>query len=1077
MEVAFSEDENTDNAYVSTLNYTSPSPTGSRFRSGFFVSDQSVCSTCFVDKTGGVPVSTNPNIPANYGDPNPITGIAVDPLNGDRVWVTFTGFDPTLKVYYSSNKGDANTWVSYDDANQSLANMNMSVNGIVYQRGTNDRLYIATDVGIFVRENGGNWLRFDNAVNPFPNTRVTELKINYCSGKLLAATFGRGVWEADLLPAEEDINLRSFRVVDNNETWNTDKNMTRDIRVKQGATLTLSTMTLNMPAGGLIVVETGAKLVVDGSTITNLCGETWVGIQIWGDDTQEQTSLHQGHLVLNGATVEYAKEAMSPWEVDNPNGTGGIVEATNSTFVNNWRTSGFMRYNSPSGQREKSRFANCTFTVNDDIRPFNNQPNSFLGHLSMWDISGILIEGCTFKDERSSKTTDSYGIYTLSATPNIRGLQQGSILNPRKPNTFEGLERAVEIGNPATHNFTTQVDQAIFIDNEQALTIRNHDNATIIRNSFEIGGFPNNVPPSSGLVQEYGLGFINSGSFVAQQNNFEANNTTDPTIGSWIDETGDTGNDIINNNYTNLTGAILAHGQNANPQIIASGSQFLCNESSDNTALDYGVLDNTNGTNTPSSINTNQGSNSAAARNTFSGAVSYHFFNFSNTISPIDYWFDPNGVNETPDPSRLLNVQDFGIPANNQCIDQYTDPNTTSSTGNNGGPMLRSTMKNNHYAAVAQYNQLKSEYDGKIDNGDTEALLLTIEETPPSDKGSLKVYLLDIAPFLSQEVLLFTAGRGLYNSIDLKEIIKANPDVIKATNFMEDLALIENSPLEENDLEEIENSPTSSQESGTPTFERAELGSQIAQQYRLLNFWAGEVYKSYANDTIVSEPDTLMTWIQNKKGLSAAYELVEYYWRTGQEALAFSTLASIANSNELEGVRLQNHTALVELKTLYQTVAQDNRTIAQLEREEVVQLEAIANLKAGTASSQAANIVSFFYTPSTRYYPMLPDLAGRSNFYQQEEGKITTVTTSSLSGYPNPAINWVDLIYELPSGKTEGIVYITASNGQLIEQIKVNQIKGSINLNTTPWTAGIYFASLWTADNQQLQVYKIVIKK
>ncbi|MFK7797398.1 MAG: hypothetical protein AB8E82_08085, partial [Aureispira sp.] len=67
---------------------------------------------------------------------------------------------------------------------------------------------------------------------------------------------------------------RSFRSVDTSETWNKDKNMSRDIRIKAGATLTLQNITLNMPKDGLIIVEQGAQLLVDSSTITNLCGQT-----------------------------------------------------------------------------------------------------------------------------------------------------------------------------------------------------------------------------------------------------------------------------------------------------------------------------------------------------------------------------------------------------------------------------------------------------------------------------------------------------------------------------------------------------------------------------------------------------------------------------------------------------------------------------------------------------------------------------------------------------------------------------------------------------------------------------------
>ncbi len=1071
LEIAFSEDQNTNYTYLATLG---DNVTGNR-RSDFYFqdADNAACDTCFLRLTDSLPITAN----ATFGDPNPITGIAVDPRDGNRVWVSFSGFDSNIKVYYSADAGL--TWTNYDDDDGSLANLNMPINDIQYQRGTNDRLYIATDVGIYVREAGGNWLRYGN---DFPNVRTTELKINYCLGKLRAATFGRGAWEADLLEPREEIAFRSFRTIGTNQTWNTDKNMTRDLKVMAGATLTLSNMTLNMPKGGLIIVEPGGKLVVDSSTITNLCGQTWVGIQIWGNSALTQTpTQNQGHLVLNESTIEHAKEAMSPWQVDNYNGTGGIIEATNTTFRNNWRTSGFVKYISPVGAREKSRFTNCTFTVNDDLRTFNNQPNSFLGHLSMWAIGGMIIEGCTFRDERTSKSGDAYGILSLSGAPHILSQQLTTITGPRRRNTFEGIERAVEIGGMSQHRYTTFVDQSDFIDNEQALTIREHDGAKVIRNTFRVGGFDSNNPPASGVFPEYGVGFINSGSFDAEQNSFEATNATDWVVGSWLDATGTTDNNIFNNDYTEMPVANIAHGDNRGT-LPSEGTQYLCNTNTNNWN-DFAVVDNFNNTATNVRIALNQGASSAATQNTFSDLstprLDWHFFNDSTSGgSPINYFYDQNVPAEEPATSRIQNVfKGTGSKRIGFCDDKYTIPSTTSNTGNNGGPMLRSTMKNKHYAAKSAYTQYQSEYAGKLDNGDTEVLLQTIEETPPAEKGDLKDYLLSIAPFLSQEALLFTTGVGLYNAYDLKDIIMANPDVIRASGFMTKLSNVVNSPLTVNDLEEIASSPANTQIPNTPAFARTELTSKLGDTYRELNFWATEVYREYANDTIVPNPDTLLVWLQHKEGMSAKYAVVEHYWRTGQEAKAFDELMVIKNTYNLQGIALQNHEALVEIKTLFQNIAAEDRNIAQLEREEVIQLEDIAELKAGTASSQAANIVSFFYTPSTRYYPYLAG-EGRSGGYKGTiEQSSEPITTSNLQGYPNPAINWVDLIYELPIDNTRGMVYITASNGQLLDQIDLNQRMGSLTLNTTTWAPGIYFASLWTNDHQRLNVYKIIVRK
>ncbi|CAA6824447.1 MAG: Unknown protein, partial [uncultured Aureispira sp.] len=554
-ELAFSEDAS-NYTYLATLG---DNRVGAR-RSDFYVNnaDSIGCDTCFVLKTNHLPIDSIAQ--ALTFDPNPITGLAVDPLDGRRVWASFSGYSKDIKVYYSDDAGD--TWTSYDDGPHSLANLNVPINNIVYQRGTNDRLYIATDVGIYVREGTGNWLRYGD---DFPNVRTTELKINYCSGKLRAATFGRGVWEADLLPSETSMEYRSFRTITGIKRWKTNKNMVRDLKVKAGATLILEKMTLNMPKDGLIVVEPGGLLLVDSSTITNLCGETWQGIQVWGNSNLSQVGNNQGRIIMTASTLAYAKNAISPWEVGNfPNpstgtgGTGGIVVAENSTFLNNWRSVDFMRYVSPSGAKEQSHFYNCIFTVNDAYRSFNGDTIPFfLGHVSMWSVGGTAIKGCTFKDERSNKAGDlvtggSFGLQGLAASPKV---SRRSF--PAQRTRFEGLERAIELGGGRGTNYTTAIDECTFVDNEQAVIIRAHNNALIIRDSFVIGGFVS-ANPNGYFVEEYGLGLVNTTSFAVEQNYFTSN-TNDQTVGSWVEASGSGGNRIRTNQYENLTGGNLAH--------------------------------------------------------------------------------------------------------------------------------------------------------------------------------------------------------------------------------------------------------------------------------------------------------------------------------------------------------------------------------------------------------------------------------------------------------------------------------------------------------------------------------------
>ncbi|MGH1337694.1 MAG: T9SS type A sorting domain-containing protein [Aureispira sp.] len=649
LEIAFSEDEQSNYTYLVTLGDFS------NRRCDLYFNDAATmrCDTCFIKKTANLPIdNTIPNWITQ--DPNPITGIAVDPLDGNRIWVTFSGYSKQLKVWYSEDAGDS--WTNWDDSTNALANLNVPINNIVYQRGTKDRLYIATDVGIYVREGQGAWLRYGES---FPNVRVTELKINYCVGKLRAATFGRGLWEANVLPVEKNNAFRSFRTVDTNEIWTADKHLSRDLRVKAGATLHLQNITLNMPKGGLIIIEPGGELLVDSSTITNLCGQTWQGIQVWGNTHLEQIpATNQGVITITNSKIEHAKEAISPWEVgnfprpDGTGGTGGIVKATNSIFLNNWRTAGFMQYQSPSRQhREVSYFANCTFTVD------SNNRQGFLGHISAWDIAGLRVKGCHFEDRRLNKQGNGFGLYALSASFHVEPLRIGVQFPRAQRNSFEGFDRAIEFGNAPTR-FSNIVDQCDFDKNRRGVIVRNNAGVKIIRNTFQVGGYSKELP--------YGLGLLRQGRFIVQQNTYTKSLHAAPrelTIGTWVNDTKAGYNQIRKNTWSGIGIANLVHGDNGDDfNLFDSGLQYFCNENTGN-AMDL-ILNQSLQLTIGTSIADNQGAILQPAKNSFSDpldnsyVIDYHIYNDGSKLPVVRYWLEPFASNISI-PTDTLNVRNI----------------------------------------------------------------------------------------------------------------------------------------------------------------------------------------------------------------------------------------------------------------------------------------------------------------------------------------------------------------------------------------------------------------------------------
>ena len=123
-------------------------------------------------------------LPSEY-----LTYMAISEDDPQKIWVTFSGFNSQAKVYYSEDSGD--NW-----SNISNGLPNIPVNCISIQRFSNNQLYIGTDIGVYQKNDDGNW---ESWFNGLPNIRVNELEIHNSAKKIVAATYGRGLWQADLI--------------------------------------------------------------------------------------------------------------------------------------------------------------------------------------------------------------------------------------------------------------------------------------------------------------------------------------------------------------------------------------------------------------------------------------------------------------------------------------------------------------------------------------------------------------------------------------------------------------------------------------------------------------------------------------------------------------------------------------------------------------------------------------------------------------------------------------------------------------------------------------------------------------
>ncbi len=126
-----------------------------------------------------------------------ITSIAIHPTNSGKLAISTNSSD---KVYVSIDGGENWSISTHDLPNFSALAL---VWDTTYEE---DILYLGMNYGIYyLRNNETSWTPFNAGL---PNVQVNELEINTADNKLYVATYGRGLWRADLF------NPSSLRVAE-----------------------------------------------------------------------------------------------------------------------------------------------------------------------------------------------------------------------------------------------------------------------------------------------------------------------------------------------------------------------------------------------------------------------------------------------------------------------------------------------------------------------------------------------------------------------------------------------------------------------------------------------------------------------------------------------------------------------------------------------------------------------------------------------------------------------------------------------------------------------------------------------
>jgi len=202
-----------------------------------------------------------------------ITHLEIDPSDENIIYVSLSGFNSLTPGspghIFKSNDG-GNSW---SDFSSNLPDI--PVNDLIIVYAGQKQLIAATDAGILINYYGGpDWMELGEGI---PHTAVTDLEYNVFSGKVRASTFGRGIWELNLLAASSNID---YAIVLNSDAEGL--KIENDLVIQNGGKLLIPfSCTIKMAEGKRIIIEDGGQIDITAPKVVFISKSgKWGGIEI-----------------------------------------------------------------------------------------------------------------------------------------------------------------------------------------------------------------------------------------------------------------------------------------------------------------------------------------------------------------------------------------------------------------------------------------------------------------------------------------------------------------------------------------------------------------------------------------------------------------------------------------------------------------------------------------------------------------------------------------------------------------------------------------------------------------------------
>ncbi|MBK6540855.1 MAG: hypothetical protein IPG10_06180 [Flavobacteriales bacterium] len=994
------------------------------------------------------------------------------------VYAGMTGLpanDNFERVFKSQDGGD--TWT---DISQGLPAF--PVNDIACQPGSGGIIYAATDVGVFVYDPAlGNWQCFNEEL---PICIVTGLSVNACEGKLYASTFGRSAWRTELYHPERSGDM----VIGTDTPFNTDMAVTSDIRVTNGAVLTI-TSTVEMGPHRGIIVEPGAKLVVDGGTLTSRCFGFWRGIEVHGNSLEHQYPYtqpeHQGMVeVKGGAVIEHAREGVRLWDPGNYGSMGGVLIAEDATFLNCRRAVEGMKYEGFSPHdpnipwKNRTRFNRVRFAVDENYRGGSD----FDTHLSLWGMEGIDFVQCTWENLQPNMVESAdlgHGITSGESSFRIRagcstivGLGEPCPQAYVEESVFRNLDHGIHAENGNALSFS--VDQARFENNVCGVYTNMVNWFSVTRSEFTMA--ERIIPLSGNEDQEFfsrhrGIYSYESHGFILEDNNLLPDDNPIQgleTEGIVVGYNRDFNDAIRANTASGLTFGFVGEGICSdvdNGGLGFIGLQHLCNTNNENA---FNLMDRkvtTAGANEQlkHTMRLEQGDHNVAAKNQFdqqdqpmdesdfkrtstNGVLTYYYGGLGN-VEPADYtpvWVEPVFATHLP------------------MVCEPRDYHTGRLTG-----VQKALLEDALEDGKTAYGNLRYAYNALLDGGNTDAVVEEIMNTWPSGAWELRAYLLGLSPFLTVGALQALFQEDVLPQAMALEICLANPDATQQKDFTDWVLSEAPYPLPQYMVEQIRASW------GEEATLRHYMESEMAGHHRAMCVAAMELIADLRNDTVLVQLDSILMHIQQLPTWSARFDEATLRMERGEFDAARAVLDSLENHFDMRAAATAERGRMYDLLDILDAVRDDERTDAELDSAEIDALTSLAADHYDRAAHWAQNILCFHYGLCR------PPLTGGGEFLAsipfQEPHTVATPVDVFVMPVPNPARNFVIFHYQLPPDAQGAMIIVRDVHGRQHYRQQVNGAQGQSVWDTRSVPAGAYTVELMSST-QRLAYERLIVQ-